>query len=402
MAIPTSGLKRFFFTLLTLGAGCFLALLLLEGMLRVYNPFGTRIHGSHIVLARNRKYVYRNREITKLDPVITEYRNSLGFRGPDPPKEFANDLTIVTVGGSTTHCLYLSDSKTWPTQLSNRLQTTFPNVWVDNAGLDGHSTIAHIALLEDHVIKLHPKVVTFLIGRNDMAHTDLGDFDADGLRSSVSWKTPQDFLYSMSGYSEVASLTLDTYRTITSYRLGLTHENVDLAKVKYEDPSSEEEAQYLAKHKASQPAYADRVKQLIEMCRRNHIEPVLITQPMLAGPVTDDVTHVDLARIKVSQHCRCNGEMWWDALEMYNDTTRKVARENNVILVDLAKEMPKSSRYFYDFVHFTNEGAQKVADIIDSSLCPALASKFPNQAKGTCSVPVPSFSTSNLPAGAHN
>lgn len=402
MGTPTSRIKRFLFTTFTLGAGCVLALLLLEGMLRIYNPFGARIRGSHIVLAKNRKYVYRNREIAKLDPVITENRNSLGFRGPDPPSDFANDLTIITVGGSTTHCLYLSDDKTWPAHLSDRLQRSFPKVWVDNAGLDGHSTIAHIALLEDHIIKLHPKVVTFLVGRNDMAHADLGDFDADGLRSSVNVKTPQDFLYSMSGYSEVASLILDTYRSITSYRLGLTHENVDLVKQGYEDPSPAEEAAYLKKHQQALPGYENRLKQLIEMCRRNRIEPVLITQPMLAGPVADDVTHVDLARVKVSTHCRCNGEMWWNALEMYNDVTRKVAHDNNVVLVDLAKELPKSSRYFYDFVHFTNDGAQRVADIIDNSLCPALASKFPDYAKSPCSTPIPSFSTSNLPSAVHN
>jgi lysophospholipase L1-like esterase len=379
-----------------------IALLLLEGMLRIYNPFGARIRGSHIVLARNRRYVFRNRDLPKLDPVITETRNSLGFRGPDPPADFANDLTIVAVGGSTTHGLYLSDDKTWPAQLSSLLQHSLRRVWLDNAGLDGHSTIAHMALLQDHIIQLHPKVVMFLVGRNDMAHTDLGDFDAEGLKSSVTFKTPQDFLFSLSGYSEVASLVLDTYRTITSYHLGLAHENVDLTKQGYENPSPLEETQYLEKHRRGLPGYEARLKRLIQMCKDAGIEPVLITQPMLAGPVVDDVTHVDLAKVKVSPHNHCDGEMWWDAQELYNDVTRRVGSENGVVVVDLAREMPKSSRYFYDFVHFTNDGSQVVAEILYSSLCPALASKFPEYSAGTCSSQAPSFATSQAQSGVNN
>jgi len=35
-----------------------------------------------------------------------------------------------------------------------------------------------------------------------------------------------------------------------------------------------------------------------------------------------------------------------------------------VFLIDLAHKMPKSSAYFYDFIHFTEEGAEMVAEIM--------------------------------------
>jgi lysophospholipase L1-like esterase len=53
---------------------------------------------------------------------------------------------------------------------------------------------------------------------------------------------------------------------------------------------------------------------------------------------------------------------------MYNDATREVAKELNVPLVDLAREMPKSSRYYYDYIHFTEEGTQKVGEILANNL----------------------------------
>jgi hypothetical protein len=396
-APPLSRFKALVFRLVALGLGCVIALLLLEGMLRIYNPFGARIRGSHIVLAKNRRYVFKNRDLPKLDPVIIETRNSLGFRGPDPPADFAQALTIITVGGSTTHGLYLSDDKTWPAQLSVQLQHSLHNLWLDNAGLDGHSTVAHIAMLQDHILRLHPKVVIFLVGRNDMAHTDLGDYAAierEGIKGSISLKTPRDFFFSLSGYSEVVALGLDSYRALTSYRLGLFHEHIDLNKQGYEDLSPFEQAQYVEKHRRGVPAFEARLRRLIQMCREAHIEPVLITQPMLVGPVIDDVTHVDLARIKVSPPNRCNGDMWWNAEELYNDVTRRLAQENHIVVIDLGKELPKSSRYFYDFVHYTNAGSKAVADIVYTSLCPALESKFPEYNAGACSPRVPSLSTS--------
>jgi len=71
-------------------------------------------------------------------------------------------------------------------------------------------------------------------------------------------------------------------------------------------------------------------------------------------------------------------------VEAYNNVTRKVARDKGVTIVDLAQSMTKSSRYFYDFIHYTPQGAQVIADILDHSLCPVLQSKFPGYVTHPC------------------
>ena len=48
----------------------------------------------------------------KLDEKIIHTKNSLGFRGDEPPDDFNPALTVVTVGGSTTESIYISDGKT--------------------------------------------------------------------------------------------------------------------------------------------------------------------------------------------------------------------------------------------------------------------------------------------------
>ncbi len=49
-----------------------------------------------------------------------------------------------------------------------------------------------------------------------------------------------------------------------------------------------------------------------------------------------------------------------------------------VLVIDLAREMPKGSRYYYDLIHYTNAGAEKVADLVAAHLTPFLAQKFPS------------------------
>ena len=51
--------------------------------------------------------------------------------------------------------------------------------------------------------------------------------------------------------------------------------------------------------------------------------------------------------------------------------------------------MPKSSRYFSDFMHFNNDGTALVAELIDRSLCPYLARRYPAYAIGPCPEPAP-------------
>ena len=78
-----------------------------------------------------------------------------------------------------------------------------------------------------------------------------------------------------------------------------------------------------------------------------------------------------------------DGATAWQVLELYNDVTREVGRERGVLVIDLAREMPKNSTYYYDLMHYTNAGAARVADIIAAQLTPFLARKFPAYYQGS-------------------
>src|SRR5689334_23246742 len=139
--------KRLIFS--TLGAFA-----LLEICLRIYNPLPFRVRGDRIILPYRQSYTFHTTGTTKLDPVIHHTKNSLGFRGPEPPRDRKTRLTVLTIGGSTTECLFLSDGKTWTDQFARRLAALRSDSWVNNAGLDGQSTFGHLILVRDVVSTL--------------------------------------------------------------------------------------------------------------------------------------------------------------------------------------------------------------------------------------------------------
>lgn len=370
------------------------AIVVLEIALRIYTPFEVVVRGDRIVLPANREMVIENRPgnrsfrssawiSAKLDPVIVHKKNSLGFRGPEPPTRFEDHLTIVTVGGSTTECTYLSDGKTWPDRLGAVLSTTFPDVWINNAGMDGHSTYGHTVLMEDHVAALRPKVTLFLIGINDLHASQPLEADRR-VQRAVDFASAKRLLVSAANYSQLVAVALNLYRHSRAELVGFDYNpDFDLEAIPARPLPDTRRQEAVEWYLRRLPAYRERVANLIAISRRAGIEPVLLTQPVLYGSGTDDVLGVDLRRIAVSD---VNGEVGWEVLEKYNDVTRAIGELEGVFVIDLAARLPKSSRYYYDFFHYTNEGAEMVAAIVHESLCPFLAAKFPEHARGGCSV----------------
>ena len=142
----------------------------------------------------------------------------------------------------------------------------------------------------------------------------------------------------------------------------------------------DQSARILADQAGPAAAYRARLARLMDITRERGIAPVLMTQPALFGDAVDPTTHLDLS------HFAFQG---MDGLRP--GPARALQRshpppggEAGVPLIDLAREMPKDSIYFYDGLHFTNAGARVVSEIVARSLCPIVAAKYPSFAATAC------------------
>ena len=379
--------------LLVLLISLVLVLGLCELILRVYNPLGFRIKGDKIILPINKKeIIHHEHGLGKLDKVVVQQRNSLGFRGPEPPADFSRDLTIVTVGGSTTECFDLAENKTWPHDLGVNLQRHFNHLWLNNAGLSGNSTFGHYILMQDYLVKLKPKVVIFLVGINDLGIR--GERDFDQRIHGVNFRSLERFLASLAVHSELATAALNLYRYYFPKSTMINNQNdpqeTDFKKLPHFAVSDAARAALIKDHRDHYVRpYKTRLEKLIAICREHHIVPVLVTQPVLYGGGVDEASGVDLDHRFVAKDM--DGATAWQVLELYNDITREVGREQGVLVIDLARQMPKNSTYYFDLMHYTNAGAAQVADIVARQLTPFLAKKFPAyyQGKGAAAAAAP-------------
>lgn len=341
-----------------------LSILILELFLHIYNPFAPRIQGDQIQLPVHKKYEIKNDKIKALAPEIIHTRNGLGFRGPELPDDISEIPSIICVGGSTTECYYLSDGEDWPAQLMQYLAQDIPNVWINNAGLDGHSTWGHQLLLEQYILKIKPEYVLILAGINDVGREDIGFYDQ---------KQRQETPAQIQGVKDFIKKKSKLYNTIQTIRMGLKaiqkgvgHSDLELSSLNRIKNDTSEIDSAVHSHQRLIENYKLRMAQIIKTCKTNGITPILITQPMLWGDTTDPKTGIYLGDIEITSES--NSLMRWKILEAYNQGLISLGQEQRVEVIDLGNLLEKSSVYFYDEIHFTSEGSKAVAQIIRNEI----------------------------------
>ena len=354
--------RRIILNLAAVLAGIIFSLIFLEVALRLYNPIIQTVKGERIVLRVNYDEVRSNTHIPGVAPESRIHANSLGFHGADPPADFADRLTIITVGGSTTRSVTQSDDHTWTALVGDAVAQCFDRTWINNAGFDGHTSFAHIDLVRNYIGKLHPKVVVMLIGTNELF---VGPNTAKEMRL-------RHILDELATRSEIVTLGMTLYRSFHAWKAGWNWPV--LAEGEPMPPDGEAR---LAMARDLQPEYAERLRLLIRLLRDAHTVPVLLTQPTLAGIGQDPTTGMDLSRL-------FNGKFLYEAMTIYNDTMRRVAASENVLLIDLGRLMPKDTKYYFDAMHYTDSGAQKISELTAAGLLPYIEREFPSYYKGRC------------------
>lgn len=351
-----------------------ITILILEIVLRIYNPFPNRVKNGRIYLTANRTFYQSNKSsrIPGLDTEIKTQYNSLGFRGPEKPVNFDSCLSIITVGGSTTFCLYLSDGKTWPDLLFDSLRNSFNCLWINNAGINGHSTFGHQILLDDYIIPQKPRVVIFMTGINDLGRDGLTD-EKTSLKDSGS-NSVRIFL---AKNSELYNLFLTINGALKVKKFELPVPNVDINRKNPEILvlTKEQVNAQAGKDSIRLQKYGERIQKLANTCLANTILPIFITQPFLGGAAIDDITGIDLSTLKFNDSV--NSGLIAIKLEGYNKELIRTAEMLKVPYVDLASIMPHSSRYYFDLMHFNNEGAREVSALLAPHIRQIIESRFP-------------------------
>jgi hypothetical protein len=205
-------------------------------------------------------------------------------------------------------------------------------------------------------------MILFLTGANDVELAAPHMKDISNLQT-FSISSPKALLLTLANHSEVLSLGVNLIR---SWRArNVQHKSIDLNTVPRRTLPEKERIELLQKQDVYLSGYKERLNNLVQTCRKANITPVLMTQPTLLSCGKDTSSGLKLSDIAYSNIDGCTA---WKILEKYNDVAREISSEEEVALIDLAAKIPHDKKYFYDFYHFTNAGAEAVAEVVGQEL----------------------------------
>lgn len=294
--------------------------------------------------------------------VVDQY----GFLGKDqgPSLIKADDeYRIATIGASTTANVHLPYDQNWPGRLGALLQQALPGhtIRVIDAGVPGFDTAQSVANLALRVMPFHPDVVIIYQAYNDLkaVRADrpfLPDYSQIH-RRPFGYHDKPPFYVRWLDRSMFYVRMRNRYRTmaqVSVYRKSLT----DNSRVN-------------TVPEAAARAFEQHVRILVAIARSGGAKVVLSSFATLHDPALASAgkhTNRQLSQLQQDElekllqftsGLTVSGIL--KGIDEYNAILRKVATEEHTGWVDNASLVPHEDRYFVDRVHFSPEGAARMA-----------------------------------------
>ena len=303
--------------------------------------------------------------------------NSLGFRGKEIDFEKKEGgIRIVCFGGSETFGFYESQDKEWPSQLEEMLRDKFPTLEVINASVVGLRVTNRKDYIGKYVLPLKPDIMIIFHQRFlEYVKYSIRGIEKRGLASKsggervinpdVEPTTP----YVKRAFSKTVDVLMRYLREglFTQHSLWKLHRRIRKKEKKYlihKEPMDEVPDNIVFEYKRDLTAFVHYLKE-------NHIVPVLSTFPALVTPYNKNI-YRDLlltARLIFCIELSENGIL--NALRELNHVIRRIAEEEDLILINNEDLIPKTREYFGDNFHYTDKGAEFLArnvyDILNHS-----------------------------------
>ena len=290
--------------------------------------------------------------------------NSLGFRGPETPREKPRGVRrIVCLGQSETFGLYEAEGGEWPARLARKIAEAAPGFEVLNASVVGTSRSSRMAYLESDVLPLGPDLVVLLI--NPLNETTPGSSDPDA-GPVADEPAPSPLSWARLRVVEKLKLRLKEalpeswVEAAEAWRVRRSLREIERRELRGRRPLDRVPP-------AVVESYEAYLRRLVQFLRARGVQPIATTYPTWVHQ-GDLEAHRAIVSPKRTWHIDFSEEGIVDVTAKLNQATRRVARELAVPLADLDAAVPGSSRYFADQYHYTDAGAEAVAQCVFRAL----------------------------------
>jgi lysophospholipase L1-like esterase len=316
-----------------------------------YLSYGAPLWGPY-----NSEMLYTRDSLGRRGKPNARYRkwqlNELGFRGPALKPDRIN---ILCFGASETFGLYESEGQEYPRLLERKLNERAGKdaFQVVNAAYPGESALTAAIRAPEIVASIHPRIAIVYPAPADYIWLPY-------LRPTrATSAAPAQPRFELRLGDRLRTFAKGLLPEAIQNRLRERETRLGSADFKVMDRLPEENVQ----------RFHDDVTLVVQTLRDRGVVPVVVTHANSFGPTLDE----DDRRLLISWrkfYPMLKEEGFLDMERRMNEALRAVAKEQNILLIDVAAEIPPTRQNFGDFVHFTNQGADVMAEKLTEALLP--------------------------------
>jgi len=327
--------------------------------------FGWWLFGPKFGILHIPRNETRHFDVTGLYPgggIVRYVRDEYGLRGPyDDPSR----IDVLTVGGSTTNERLLAEEATWTGVLRTRLAAAGTPRIVVNAAVEGQSTVGHLRNFElwfPLIPNLRPRFVVAYIGVNDVV-LEKAEFYDEMVSRDLMRRVRYFFLNNSAIYHLVRTLRgMQRARDAQLAHGGGFASGLEWVEAPRQPIPDVEAWAY----KDRLEAYAQRIRLLAERIRGLGAVPVFATQPRGDHRIRDG--RVLIPKIVEPEATLEN----YVAITLFNRRLMAACRALDAVCIDVAGEIAFGDGDFYDRIHTTPKGSEKIGNHMAQKLRPLL------------------------------
>ena len=288
------------------------------------------------------------------------------------------DLSLIFLGGSSTACGYMGEDQRFPYVTGRLLEsTTGKKINSYNSGVGGNNSLHSLNILLNKVIPLKPEVVFLCHNINDLTTLLLEKtyWSANPSRSTLVALNPSIGR----SLKELRNLLIPNLSQEISQLSREFKQNIRRSSKR---TSGEDEFAGVRDQKINydevhlRQSFRSNLQLFIDLCRLHQIRPVLLTQANRLKNDPDPIIKTSLQDLEKRQGLPY--QEYKKLFAAFNDEIRETGIKNNVLVIDLAAQIPPEKEYLYDIVHFTTLGSQRAAEIISAALITGMPELFKN------------------------
>ena len=273
------------------------------------------------------------------------------------------NVDILTIGGSTTDQRYIDNTETFQYRIQEKFKNNLSQeVCISNAGVDGHSTFGHLASFDiwfPLIPNLKPQFTMLNIGINDAGFRNEPNFGFDnlqhGIKPNLKW------------YLREKSAFYNLFREVRNFVFYGGHTMAYGGHKPY-NPSAKDYTASNFSFKSKQTAqkntelFSQRLKNLLSKVSELGSTPICVTQPH-KFTFNDDNKFYGIENLYTYDGVSYNGLDYDLSIKLLNAEMKNLCESSKGYFFDVSSQKFYQED-FYDFVHMTPKGSERLAQYI--------------------------------------